>query len=55
MINMSYCRFENTLAAMRECYEEIEAEDLSFEEKQARKKLIALCRAIADSEEGEDE
>lgn len=47
-INMSYCKFENTLAALRECMEDIEneREDLSDSEAEAKEKLMVLCAKI---------
>ena len=43
MPNMSYCRFDNTLADLRDCYEHMDDDDLSEEEERARQKLITLC------------
>lgn len=41
MSNMSYCRFENTLADLEDCYDNIEDTiDMSVEEAKARIKLI---------------
>jgi hypothetical protein len=60
MANMSYCRFQNTLKDLQDCYENIEddifinesdAEDLTFNENQeikARLRLIDLCKSIAE-------
>lgn len=49
MSNMSYCRFENTLADLRDCAENIhDVDDLSHDELRARKQLIALCRQIVE-------
>jgi len=49
MSNMSYCRFENTLHDLRDCWENFEdpQDELSESEKKARKKLVELCREIA--------
>ena len=47
MANMSYCRFENTLPDFRDCYDNFDDNDLSEEEKRARRKMIALCVVIA--------
>lgn len=47
MSNMSYCRFENTLVDLKDCYDHIQGEDLSETELKARKKMIALCTDIA--------
>jgi hypothetical protein len=52
--NMSYCRFQNTLQDLRDCYEAIhDADYLSEDEKKARLRLIEICKRIAD--ECEDE
>ncbi len=54
MINMSYCRFENTLLALRECQEALydtgldPFEHLSDAEAKAARKLMNLCRSLAD-------
>jgi hypothetical protein len=47
MANMSYCRFENTLADLEDCYHHIHAE-VSAEEERARAALIRLCTRIAE-------
>lgn len=43
MANMGYCRFENTLADLQDCYEHLNDDDLSEEEKKAKEALIDLC------------
>lgn len=46
MSNMSYCRFENTLLALQDCYgalEDGDIDDMSPEEERAMKQLIKLC------------
>lgn len=49
-MNMSYCRFYNTLQDLKDCYYNIEdVENMSFEEKRARKQLIEICMDIADN------
>lgn len=48
MGNMSYCRFQNTLQDLRDCYENMDDTDLSDEEKRARRSLLKLCDQIAD-------
>lgn len=52
MLNMGYCRFANTLAALRECAESLVGadplSDLSDEEREAAKQLFKLCREMAD-------
>jgi hypothetical protein len=50
-MNMSYCQFENTLAAMRECYQNMPRvpSDLSSDqERKAYVKFIELCETIAE-------
>ena len=52
MSNMSYCRFRNTLADLRDCYDNMNDIDLSEEsdgndEIAARQRLIDLCCDIA--------
>lgn len=49
--NMSYCRMENTLGALRECYDNMDDGQMSDSELIARKRLIQLCREIADNYE----
>jgi len=51
--NMSYCRFENTLDALRECAEALadmdgDLEELRGEERVAATRLIKLCGEIAE-------
>ena len=46
MSNMSYCRFENTLPDLEDCYQHLE-DDLSDTEKEARERLIRKCVEIA--------
>jgi len=48
MPNMSYCRFENTLADLLDCQAALLDDDLSDDEKKARRRLIRVCREIAD-------
>jgi len=49
MANMSYCRFENTLSDLKDCYDNITEDDnLSAAETEARKKLLLLCNRIAE-------
>jgi hypothetical protein len=48
---MSYCRFENTLADLQDCYNSLledNPDDLSESEKEARLDLITLCKDIAE-------
>lgn len=44
---MSYCRFQNTLQDLRDCYEHMDDKDMSSEEKAARTRLLKLCDQIA--------
>lgn len=53
MGNMSYSRFSNTLEDLRDCYENMDSEDLSDSEARDRKRLIKLCRDLADYYEDE--
>lgn len=46
MSNMSYCKFQNTLNDLEDCYDTI-GDQLSPDEERARKKLIDLCEKIA--------
>lgn len=53
MPNMSYCRFQNTLSALDDCYDALynelnaDLDNLSDEEKRAAKELINLCHDVA--------
>ena len=57
MSNMSYCRFQNTLADLRDCYSamseylNVDNMDLSEDEMRAMKLLIRLCKQIAEENE----
>ena len=46
MANMSYCRFENTLRDLRDCYNNMNNNDLSPDEWSYRKELILTCKDI---------
>jgi hypothetical protein len=51
---MSYCRFQNTLGDLQDCYDNMDnPEKLSFEERKARWLLIKLCEEIAGDCGGE--
>lgn len=61
MANMSYCRFHNTLQDLYDCQSALEEfiqngenEISSAEERREAKRLIELCKDIADSFEPED-
>ena len=48
MANMSYCRFQNTLGDLEDCFENIDdIQNMSDEEKEAREQLIDICCDIA--------
>ena len=49
MPNMSYCRFQNTAPDLRDCVDNMNEDDLSFEEYRARHRLIRLCVEIAEN------
>lgn len=61
MANMSYCRFHNTLSDLHDCQNALEDyidndENVitSDEERRCAKRLIELCREIADRFEESD-
>ena len=47
MSNMAYCRFQNTLNDLRDCYEHLDDKFESEDEERARASLMKLCRKIA--------
>jgi hypothetical protein len=49
-MNMSYCRFQNTLLALEDCedYLDVPHAELSKEERMARARIVAKCRRIAE-------
>lgn len=49
MSNLSYCRFENTLADLEDCKDNIDEKPSSQSEKTARLRLIQTCVDIAKS------
>lgn len=53
MSNMTHCRFHNTLADLRDAYENIE-EECSAAEAKDRIRLINLCAEIAANYTDED-
>lgn len=53
-MNMSYCRFENTVQALKECYDAMD-DELSPDEQKWRKRLVELCAAIADEYSEQEE
>ena len=56
MSNMSYCRFQNTLGDLQECFEAFEEgnEDLSREEQQAKLSLLEVCKNIVELDDAND-
>jgi hypothetical protein len=46
MSNMSYCRFENTVNDLEDCYEHLFDELDSKYEIDARERLIEICQNI---------
>ena len=46
MANMAYCRFENTLSDLHDCFENWE-EKLSESEQAAQRRMLKLCEKIA--------
>ena len=49
MPNMSYCRFQNTVKDLEDCFNNMDQENsMSESELDARKKLIHLCAEIVD-------
>lgn len=49
MINMGYCKFENTLYALRECLDHIEdREETSESEIECAKHLYETCKEFID-------
>lgn len=49
MSNMSYCRFENTVNDLKDCYDHMdEIDDMSEHETKARERLLLLCKQISD-------
>ena len=43
MSNMSYCRWENTYSALRECAEHLEDGDLSESENRWRQRVLQIA------------
>lgn len=57
-MNMSYCRFENTYVDLQDCYDSLREkslDELSETEKKYAKKLIKMCKDIADNFLEDDE
>ena len=54
MSNMAYCRFQNTLIDLLDCFEHMDETDgLSKEESKARKRIIEISKDIIESFEEE--
>lgn len=52
MANMSYCRFNNTLSDLKDCYQAINDDcfdDLSDSERDSYERLLLLCHRIAEN------
>ena len=57
-MNMSYCRFENTVNDMMDCINNMELDEHASDyEKHARKRFVELCAQVVKDhgEELEDE
>lgn len=53
MGNMSYCRFENTLRDLQDCYSAMrDGLELSDSEQRSFIRMVNLCREITDMYEG---
>lgn len=53
-MNMSYCKFQNTLTDLRVCFEDMsDTDELSDEEVAARTAIIKLAIRIVDDFGGE--
>lgn len=53
MSNMSYCRFENTVRALSDCFDALldmqgDLSSLSESERRYAKQLIVMCQSLAD-------
>ena len=49
-MNMSYCRYENTVEDMVDAIDHLsDVDDLSDEEEAARNKFIRLCHFVAEN------
>ena len=43
---MGYCKFQNTLSDLIDCYDHLWDDNLSEQEEKARKGLIETCKTI---------
>ncbi len=53
-MNMSYCRFQNTLLDLQDCYDNLPDGNLQHAEAAAFAKLVALAKDIAETYEDLD-
>ena len=54
MSNMSYCRFENTLEDLRDCFEHWDDAE-SYTEQKARQRMLEICQQIVEYCEDNDD
>lgn len=56
-MNMSYCRFRNTLQDLRDCQENLWDDELEPDEDEfkARKRLIEVARQIVEDSDNDPE
>ena len=56
MENMSYCRYQNTLNDLRDCFNDMMDVDgkLSADEQMAKNDLIEMCQAIVNVSKEEE-
>ena len=55
-MNMSYCRFQNTVIDLADCMDALEEIDydlakLSADEEKAARRLIEICKVIGDQDD----
>ena len=55
-MNMSYCRFQNTVIDLADCMDAVEEIDhdpakLSADEEKAARRLIEICKVIGDQDD----
>lgn len=54
-MNMSYCRFHNTLADLKDCEEALyNSEELTEDETKSAKRLLKICENISNDFTEED-
>ena len=54
MSNMSYCRFENTVPDLQDCFDHWD-DAISYREQVARKRMLKICQDIVEYCEDNDE